>query len=305
MTPAKLLLFGEHTVLQGGEALAVPLQRFSARWSRGLAIPQRNPFPDWAAYAKTAPADDADEVAVRTWLDVERFAAEAPALSVDSDIPHDYGLGSRGALTALVYARYRRSPTDPPLADLRRRLGQLESFFHGRSSGLDPLVCYLRAAVHVRADGSVAMLPTPPLATAAGRWFLLDARQPKAGHAAIARFRESARDDGFRQNFLRPALASTAELIAGAQDTPVTWVAQLRRLSGLQLAYLPWLIPEHVAATWRRLLETDAAYLKLCGAGGGGYFLGWAPNGSDVGNGLDGGGAAGGGGVTWLGGAAR
>lgn len=294
MTPAKLLLLGEHTVLHGGDALAVPLPQFGARWSVS-APTESQPFPRWAAYAKTAVTPAEGQAPMATWLDVDRFAAEASVLTVDSTIPRDYGLGSSGALTALVYARYRREPADPPLPQLRRRLGQLESFFHGRSSGLDPLVCYRRTGVHVRADGAVATLAPPRLATERGRWFLLDARQPKAGHAAIARFRASAQEAGFRQNFLRPARTLTAELIAelssGPQEPGEGWVRGLRQLSALQLAYLPWLIPEAVAAAWRRLLDADAAYVKLCGAGGGGYFLGWAPAGGELG-GL---------GVTWLG----
>ncbi|MEL7162952.1 MAG: hypothetical protein AAFN92_19490, partial [Bacteroidota bacterium] len=33
--PAKVLLFGEHTVLRGGRGLAVPYPRFSLRWTAG------------------------------------------------------------------------------------------------------------------------------------------------------------------------------------------------------------------------------------------------------------------------------
>ena len=269
MTPAKLLLFGEHTVLHGGEALAVPLPRFSARWSRGLAPPHGSPFPAWAAYAKTADA-------VPLFLEVDRFAAEAPTLAVESDIPPSYGLGSSGALTALVYARYRRAD-NAPLADIHRHLALLESFFHGRSSGLDPLVCFLNRAVFVR-DKIVAHVEPPSLSPGPGRYFLLDSRQPKAGQLVIARFNESCREEGFRQNFLTPALALTRRLIQGTQAAPTAaWGEDFAALSALQLAHLDWLIPESVRGPWETWLREGRAYLKLCGAGGGGYFLGYAP----------------------------
>lgn len=269
MTPAKLLLFGEHTVLHGGEALALPLPRFAARWSRGIAGPD-SPFPAWAAFAKTQDAIPAS-------LDVERFAAEAPGLCVDSDIPRDYGLGSSGALTALVYRRYRRDTSDASLPELRRRLGLLEGFFHGRSSGLDPLVCYLGQAVHVRPSG-IDVRPTPPLSSPRGRWFLLDSHRPKAGQRAIAGFGESCTREGFRQNFLAPALALTRRLIAGVDAPDDAWRDALRELSARQLEHLGWLVPAHVAGQWRAWLDADAAYLKLCGAGGGGFFLGYTPD---------------------------
>lgn len=269
MTPAKLLLFGEHTVLHGGEALALPLRRFGARWGTGGASPG-SPFVAWAAFAKTHDA-------IPDFLDVERFTADAPGLRVESDIPRDYGLGSSGALTALVYRRYRLADADPALPVLRERLGLLEGFFHGRSSGLDPLVCYLDAAVHVRTDGSVATRPAPDLSAGPGRWFLLDSRQPKAGHEAIARFGESGKAEGFRQNYLEPALALTAALIDGARAPDAGWHATLAELSARQLEHLRWLIPSAVAEHWRHWLTSDTAYLKLCGAGGGGFFLGYAP----------------------------
>ena len=272
MTPAKLLLFGEHTVLHGGEALALPLRRFGARWSRGLALPDA-PFVKWAAFAKTRDA-------LRDALDVDRFAAEAPTLSVASDIPRDYGLGSSGALSALVYRRYRRVATDPDLPVLRKRLAALEDFFHGSSSGIDPLVCYLEQALHVRADGSVAIVAAPTRPPGAGAYFLLDSRQPKAGQAAIARFRESCREEGFRQNYLTPALALTQQLIRGTQTAPTAaWREHFAELSALQLQHLGWLIPQGVRAPWAKWLSDGQAYVKLCGAGGGGYFLGYAPAG--------------------------
>ena len=35
------------------------------------------------------------------------------------------------------------------------------------------------------------------------------------------------------------------------------------------------MIPESVHGLWQKGLETNAYYLKLCGSGGGGYFLGF------------------------------
>ncbi len=269
MTPAKLLLFGEHTVLHGGEALAVPLWKFGAKWIETGACAAAMPFEKWAAFAKT-------QDALADWFDVASFSLAAPRLAVTSTIPQNYGLGSSGALTAMVYERFTRSraQTDD-LSALRARLGQLESFFHGRSSGLDPLVCYLKRPVHVLSNGGVAALATD--AVNLDKWFLLDSARPKAGKAAIARFGVSCKEEGFRQNYLAPALALNAGLIAGFEPQPSTeWLQKLRELSSLQLAHLGWLVPEPVREQWKKYLAQDSAYLKLCGAGGGGYFLGYA-----------------------------
>ena len=45
-----------------------------------------------------------------------------------------------GAVTACIYDRYVEKSTD--LKEIRTRLAQMESFFHGKSSGIDPWVSY-------------------------------------------------------------------------------------------------------------------------------------------------------------------
>ncbi len=284
MTPAKLLLFGEHTVLHGGEALAVPLQKFGAAWAAASEAQPRNLlFSDWVTYASNGPHEPAGPAGrAREWLDVDRWRSEVPDLAVASDIPKSYGLGSSGALTAMIYERYASADRSAvALSLLRARLAWLEGYFHGRSSGLDPLVCYLRQAVRIHVDASISRVEAFDLPIAdAGEWFLLNSRQPKAGKAAIARFGESCKEDGFRQNYLAPARELTAELIAMALGELAAAVrpfsGRVKRLSTLQLEHLDWLIPTHIRTTWQTWLERDLAYLKLCGAGGGGFFLGLA-----------------------------
>ncbi len=277
MAPAKLLLFGEHTVLHGGEALALPLRRFSARWSTFANVGQAELFQDWAAFAKTR--FDLVEA-----LDIDRWFDESSELSVESDIPMAYGLGSSGALTALVFARYRRGDLpDLSLTALRALLGQLESYFHGRSSGLDPLVSYLDAGVYIDARGEATRVAAHmPTFFASGGWFLYDSGRPKAGERAIAGFGESCKDEAYRQNFLHPASTLVSRLIACcALDTQLEALAagwhDYQTLSRLQLQHLPFLIPDDVAQQWEHWAADGSAFLKLCGAGGGGFFLGYAP----------------------------
>ena len=56
----------------------------------------------------------------------------------------------------------------------------------------------------------------------------------------------------------------------------------LKVLSELQLRELEFLIPSHIVSLWEAWLHDDSAYLKLCGAGGGGFFLGYAPDRSKI-----------------------
>ncbi|MFN5236819.1 MAG: mevalonate kinase, partial [Bacteroidota bacterium] len=142
--PSKLLLFGEHILLQGGSALAIPLHRFSGFWQ-----PEGTPLPaeimaKLRLFANSTHLDSIDH------LDAGRFASELElGLSLQSDIPVGYGLGSSGALCAAVYDRYCTSKTDD-LAELKLIFSGMESFFHGSSSGIDPLTSYLDKPLLIR-----------------------------------------------------------------------------------------------------------------------------------------------------------
>ena len=272
--PAKLLVFGEHTVLHGSRAYAVPLRRFGAylRLGEGPSAASET-FLAWHRYAAARPG-------LAEALDLGAWAREAPRLTLASDIPRGYGVGSSGALTALAYRRYAYAKTAPS----REVLAALEGFFHGSSSGLDPLVSLLDAPVIVRPGGQVAHVPEGaallPRLTPAGRWFLLDSGGPRAGGEAIAGFGERCADDRWRREALAPMVARVDALVAGAAaGASEGLAAQFRELSALQVGHVGFLVPDGVARWWRRWLAGDAAWLKLCGAGGGGFFLGYAPGG--------------------------
>ena len=93
--PAKLLLFGEHVLLLGAPALAVPVSAFGGAWAWGGGHP-------WHA-ARLLQFSDSEDLRSLAMLDVARFRAELKAgLFFRSDIPTGYGLGSSGALCAAV-----------------------------------------------------------------------------------------------------------------------------------------------------------------------------------------------------------
>ncbi|MFK8055385.1 MAG: mevalonate kinase [Saprospiraceae bacterium] len=283
-------MLGEHTVLHGSAAYAVPLRRFSAR------IDVRNPeagqhqlptgegihasfdFEKWVAFAKTSET-------LANALDFQRWESEAAQLGVFADIPIGYGLGSSGAITAAAYVRYVIEPATD-LSVLRAQLAAMECFFHGKSSGLDPLVSYLNKAVYISPTGSIEPVEVDhafPSFEEEGGWFLVDSGQPRAGKDAISRFGESCKDDRWRSEVLAPMTELVEQLAVGMKTQTFTGLSpKLKELSKLQLCELGFLIPSHIAALWSEWLQNGSAYLKLCGAGGGGFFLGYAPIRSEI-----------------------
>ena len=257
--PAKVLLFGEHTVLRGGKGLAVPYPAFHLRWARAEGADSR--LIEFARYAKEAQFP----------LDHARLLSDLEAgLRLPGNIPTGYGLGSSGAVCAAVYDRYGPPRETQRLRQLRDRLASLEGFFHGSSSGTDPLVSYLKEPLHLR-PGSGPQAVVLPAGWSAG-WFLVDTGVARDASALIRRFLDAhdREPDAIRQGWRQPADRAIEALIAG--DTIAVY-RNLVRVSEFQRARFPTFIPPDFRGRW----DGGEAYrLKLCGAGGGGMILGLA-----------------------------
>ena len=84
-------------------------------------------------------------------FDFEKLQADVDnGMYFDSSIPQGYGVGSSGALVAAIYDKYAinkvtvlENLTREKLLKLKQIFSAMESFFHGKSSGLDPLNSYL------------------------------------------------------------------------------------------------------------------------------------------------------------------
>jgi mevalonate kinase len=140
--PAKLLLFGEHVLLLGATALAVPVAAFGGQWAWNQ---QRDRHHQRLLQFALSEALKSVEI-----IDTERFVNELEAgLLFQSNIPTGYGLGSSGALCAAIYERFASEKTDD-LARLKSIFAQMESFFHGNSSGIDPLTSYVESPILIQ-----------------------------------------------------------------------------------------------------------------------------------------------------------
>jgi len=150
----KLLLLGEYTILRGSQGLALPLELFSGFWSKEGEDPVPGALTEIAEFLekKTFPFE----------LDIVRFRKDiADGWHFTSDIPFGYGAGSSGALTAGIYDRYAIEKA-VELSELKKELGLMESFFHGASSGIDPLICFLNESILLRGKKEVEIVEDIP-----------------------------------------------------------------------------------------------------------------------------------------------
>jgi mevalonate kinase len=210
-------------------------------------------------------------------MDAEAFERDlAAGLFFDSDIPIGYGLGSSGALCAAVYDRYCRSKTSN-LADLKAILGRMESFFHGASSGIDPLTSYLAQPLLIRAKTQVTRADLRPWRANAPIVFLLDSQTPRRTGPLVEWFLAQSERADFRAK-MEATLLPAHETMLGAwvaADAAAFW-PNLRRVSAFQWSHFEPMIPPKVRDFWAESLENEGVTFKICGAGGGGFVLGFA-----------------------------
>lgn len=277
--PAKLLLFGEYTILKGSKALAVPLPNFGGSWrfapkgagkQQGLAA--------FAAYLGSSTAAEAAQADI----DVKEMkAALAKGLYFSSAIPMGYGAGSSGALCAAVYERFSRSPLpqDEPqhYPQLKALFAWMEGFFHGASSGADPLVSYLRRAVLLRPDGQVSGAALPDLTGAPFVFFLLDTGTPRQTGPLVGLFQQKCQTAAYMQQVQARLMPQTDAAIGALLGGK--WMqlfAHLHQISSFQYEHFQEMVPPPFHAFWQEGLDSNDYKLKLCGAGGGGFILGMA-----------------------------
>jgi mevalonate kinase len=265
MISSKILLFGEHAVLIGSEALAAPLGMFSGRWvfreDRDLQYGLR----DLGRYLKLKGIP----------IDHERFKEELDkGLCFLSDIPVGYGAGSSGALIAGVLLRYQLEDCGLfPLAELQRLLGLMESFFHGRSSGLDPLICYLNRAVLIKEDKSVEVVDG--VLDLSG-FFLIPTDIPRKTEPWVNLFLSKCEDSFYKTRVLDELVGyNQCAISALLQNDKQALAKNMHEISHFQFLYFHEFIPAAFHSLWQEGLSGDNYKLKLCGAGGGGFILGY------------------------------
>lgn len=290
---AKILLFGEYSVITGSMALTIPYGHFSgelsfihedkytdydfARWSN---LQLRSLYE----YIRDiGPGKKAD-----LQLDMQRFSEDiSRGLYFESSIPQGYGIGSSGALVASVYHRYANpriifhpGMEQETLALLKRQFALVESFYHGTSSGIDPLNSYARYPLLIRnmKDIEAVSIPRGKQFTH-GAIFLLDTGSPGKTEPLVNIFMDSI-DSLDAESIDEDELneITNAAIKTLVSDQPNIFFDRLRDLSEYQYEHFDPMIPAGYKQLWKQGLDSDDFYLKLCGSGGGGFLLGFTPD---------------------------
>lgn len=285
---AKILLFGEYGIINDAQGLSVPYNYYQGAFKQDAALSgsaQRSNESLRKFFHYLSELQSSGEAIAK--LDLAAFEKDLNQnFYFDSSIPEGYGVGSSGALCAAIYDRYAINRIDPEediskenIQKLKQILGQMESYFHGKSSGLDPLICYLKLPVLIESKDQLGTVQIPAKQEGKGAIFLLNSGQPGETQPMVNIFMEKMKHEGFRkvmkEQFTKYNDACIAAFLKG--DTKPLF-NNLKQLSNLVFENFSPMIPHSVKELWRQGIETNAYYLKLCGSGGGGFVLGFTPD---------------------------
>lgn len=286
---AKILLFGEYGIIEDSMGLSIPYNRFNgALKSDGrndeFTSQSNADILKFYHYLKSLKSNED----FTCEFDLKQLKQDIDSgLYFDSSIPQGFGVGSSGALVASIYDTYCINKIVPEgenqgneIYSLKQIFSVMESFFHGKSSGLDPLICYLNLPVLIKSRTQMDTVGLPlPNENGKGAIFLMDSGMPGQTQNMVAIFLEKCKNEGFR-NIVRTQFRKYNDecIDAFLKKDFKPLFSSLRQLSQLVYDNFSPMIPEQFKSLWKQGIDTNSYYLKLCGSGGGGFILGFTEN---------------------------
>jgi mevalonate kinase len=283
---SKILLFGEYGIIRDSKGLSIPYNFYNGALKTEAnpsvtAVKSNGNLKRFVIHLQTL--QDQQPELVTFNLEVLKTDLEA-GMYFDSSIPQGYGVGSSGALVAAIYDKYAQNKitvlenlTREKLLKLKNIFSQMESFFHGKSSGLDPLNSYLSIPILINSKDNIEATGIPTQSqTGKGAVFLLDSGIVGETAPMVNIFMENLKEEGFRKmlktQFVKYTDACVENFLGGDIKS---LFANTKKLSKVVLNNFKPMIPEQFHGIWQNGIDSNDYYLKLCGSGGGGYILGF------------------------------
>jgi len=280
---SKILLFGEYGIIKDSKGLSIPYNFYNgalkvAENPTESSIKSNLSLKRFAEYLEQINPE-------LVTFDIATLKADVEAgMYFDSSIPQGYGVGSSGALVAALYDQYAQNKitvlenlTREKLIQLKTIFSEMESFFHGKSSGLDPLNSYLSIPILINSKDNIEATGIPSqTADGKGAVFLLDSGVVGETAPMVRIFMENMKQEGFRNmlknQFIKHTDACVDDFLKGDVKS---LFKNTKQLSKVVLNHFKPMIPLQFHELWKKGIDTNEYYLKLCGSGGGGYILGF------------------------------
>tara|TARA_B100000768_G_scaffold181992_1_gene208147 strand:+ start:10559 stop:11488 length:930 start_codon:yes stop_codon:yes gene_type:complete len=281
---SKILLFGEYGIIKNSKGLSIPYNFYKGGLKLGNldsdTIKKSN--KSLSLFRDFLKKIDSSIIT----FDFNKMNNELiEGLYFDSTIPQGYGVGSSGALVAAFYDRYTENKitvlenlTRHKIITLKNIFSKMESYFHGKSSGLDPLNSYLSLPILIHSKNQIETTGIPLQSSIGkGAVFLLDSGKSSETAPMVDIFFKSMENKNYskiiREDFIKITDSCVEDFLSA--DFKSLFL-DIKKLSKVVLENFKPMIPKNFHQLWAKGIESNDYYLKLCGSGGGGYILGFS-----------------------------
>ena len=280
---SKILLFGEYGIIKDSKGLSIPYNFYNGALKTDNDLSETTKKSNECLRRFSEYLENIDSKLVK--FDLVALKKDIDnGMYFDSSIPQGYGVGSSGALVAAIYDKYAfnkitvlENLTRDKLIKLKYIFSEMESFFHGKSSGLDPLNSYLSIPILINSKDNIEATGIPAQqSNGKGAVFLLDSGVVGETAPMVSIFMENMKQKGFRSMLKNEFIKLTDSCVEDFLKGDIkSLFSNTKQLSKVVLNHFKPMIPAQFHELWKKGLDTNDYYLKLCGSGGGGYILGF------------------------------
>ena len=281
---SKILLFGEYGIIKDSKGLSIPFNYFKGGLKVGDSKNENQKISNQNLKKFRDYLLKINKDIVK--FDHQKFDIDlAKGMYFDSSIPQGYGVGSSGAIVAAIYDRYALNKitvlenlTKQKILVLKNIFSEMESFFHGKSSGLDPLNSYLSLPILIHSKDEVETTGIPSQdSIGKGAVFLLDSGKSSDTAPMVEIFFKLMENKKYKRMINDEFIKITDSCVEDFLNANFNSLFKhIKILSKLVLKNFKPMIPKDFHNVWAKGIESDEYFLKLCGSGGGGYILGFA-----------------------------
>ena len=280
---SKILLFGEYGIIKNSKGISIPYDLFKGFLKIGdlnnkIVKKSNDKLNDFYQYLVSSNE-------INSLFDLEQFKSDIDdGLYFESSIPQGYGIGSSGALVAAVYDSYAidkvtilENLDSEKILSLKKVFSIMESFFHGKSSGLDPLNSYLSLPILINSKTDIKTTGIPfQNRKGKGGFFIIDSGLSSDTESLVKYFIESMNNEDFKNIFESSFVNLTDKCVDDFLDGNFkNLFTNIKSLSKIVFDNFKPMIPDSFYKVWENGLKSEDYILKLCGSGGGGYILGF------------------------------
>jgi mevalonate kinase len=267
---SKILLFGEYGIMLNSDALSIPFKKFSGYLQKSILVSNEQRISNKKLielYDYIIKNESLSEI-----INFQIFKNDIDSgLYFNSNIPIASGLGSSGALVSSIINKYSKIDLSSiQNEELKKIMSIIESKFHGNSSGFDPLVSFFNKPIMLSA-GNIKLLND--LKFPNFKIYLVDSKISSSTLEMIKIFNQKISQEDFLSSYNSSFIKTTNECIYNLMYDSDNFKDSIKNLSEITFKNMNEMIPESLKEIWQEGLKSNKYYMKLCGSGGGGFFL--------------------------------